>query len=75
MQQNRPLLDAILPVLAEDAHALPNDEMRWYRLGAARDVSGDVRGAVEAYARMVALHPLSQHVDRRLAELRKQLEK
>ena len=75
VQQNSALLKAILPVLEEEARALPNDEMRWYRLGAARDVSGDVPGAVEAYARMVALHPLSIYIRRRLDALRKQLPK
>jgi len=70
VQENGPLLDAVRPVLAEEARAVPNDEMRWFRLGAACDVAGDVAGAIEAYGHMVALHPLAHYVRKRLGELR-----
>ena len=71
VQANPALLAAILPVLADDAEAMPNDEMRWFLLGAARDVAGDVAGALEAYDRMLALHPLSANVRARVQTLRK----
>jgi len=70
VQENAALLAAVLPVLAADADAVPNDEMRWFRLGAASDVAGDVDGAVRAYGNMVVLHPLAHYVKGRLKELR-----
>jgi predicted TPR repeat methyltransferase len=54
---NRPLLDACLPALLADAQAWPLDDQRWFRLGAARELAGDLAGAVEAYRRQVALDP------------------
>ena len=33
------LLEAILPVLAEDARDGPEDDMRWFRLGAAYSIA------------------------------------
>jgi predicted CXXCH cytochrome family protein len=73
VQENHDLLAAILPVLAEDADALPNDEMRWFRLGAARGLAGDDRGSLEAYERMLALHPLARNVRRSVKALRARL--
>lgn len=70
VQENAALLKAVLPVLSEDAQAVPNDEMRWFRLGAACDVAGDTAGAIRAYGNMVGLHPLAHYVNRRLEELR-----
>ncbi|MDJ0523262.1 MAG: HEAT repeat domain-containing protein [Planctomycetota bacterium] len=72
IRANRPLLDGLLPVLRAEAEALPNDEMRWFRLGAALDVSGDAARAIEAYERMLLLHPLAKSVRARLEELRSQ---
>ena len=51
VSENGALLQELLPELRREAEAVPNDEMRWFRLGAARDVSGDVPGAMEAYER------------------------
>ena len=48
---------------------MPNDEMRWFRLGAARDVAGQVDEALEAYGRMLLLNPLSANVQARVWEL------
>jgi predicted CXXCH cytochrome family protein len=70
VRENRLLLAALLPVLEAEAKALPNDEMRWFRLGAALDVTGDVPRAIEAYERMLALHPLAASVKARIEELR-----
>jgi len=70
VRENPALLRRVLPVLEAEVGALPNDEMRWFRLGAARDVSGDAAGAMEAYEAMLALHPLARSVRERLAALR-----
>jgi hypothetical protein len=55
VQANRALLDACLPVLESDARAAPNEDLRWFRLAAAREIAEDWAGAVEAYERQVAL--------------------
>jgi predicted CXXCH cytochrome family protein len=71
VRANRPLLEAVLPVLEADARADPDDDRRWFRLGAAREIAGDVRGAIEAYERQVALDPFESGVRKWLLELRK----
>ncbi len=71
--KNRPLLAATIEALEEDVAAAPDQEMRWFRLGAARDVSGDKRGALAAYERYVALDPLAKYVKQRVTQLRQEL--
>jgi predicted CXXCH cytochrome family protein len=71
VQGNRRLLDAVLPVLAADADAVPEDDERWFRLGAARDLVGDVAGAIAAYERKAALDPYADLVRERIRALRK----
>jgi len=73
VQENRALLEAILPVLEDDARRVPDDDQRWYRLGAAREIAGDVRGAVAAYDRMLALDSLAHIMRKHVEGLRKQL--
>ena len=34
----RTLLEAVIPVLEADALAVPDDDRRWFRLGAAREI-------------------------------------
>ena len=75
VRQNRRLLDAVLPVLLEDAEAVPWEDSRWFRLGAARQIAGDVKGAVEAYDRKLALDPYASLVRRTTEELRALLDK
>ena len=70
IRTNEVLRKKVLRELREEAQALPNDEQRWFRLGAARDVAGDRAGAIEAYERMLKLHPLARNVARRLEALR-----
>jgi len=57
--RNRALLAAALPVLDRDAQAAPGDDRRWFRLGAARQIGGDLAGAVAAYERQCALDPFA----------------
>jgi hypothetical protein len=59
-----------LPVLEADAASVPDDDQRWFRLGAARELAGDVAGAIDAYARQVALDPFATNVRAHLARLR-----
>ena len=70
VRSNRPLLDALLPVLAEEAAAAPEDHLRWFRLGAARQIAGDVPGAIEAYERKLALDPAARFVRETVKKLR-----
>jgi hypothetical protein len=70
VRANGPLLHAVLPALAEDSRAAPDDDLRWFRLGAAREIARDVAGAVEAYERQVALDPFAARVRERLTALR-----
>ena len=62
VQKNPGLLGAVLPVLTDDAHDGPEDDMRWFRLGAARSLAGDDAGALAAYRRVAALDPFASHV-------------
>lgn len=70
VRASKPLLAAVLPVLAEDAAAVPEDHLRWFRLGAARQIAGDTAGAIEAYERKLALDPGAQAVRETVARLR-----
>ncbi|MBL9087186.1 MAG: HEAT repeat domain-containing protein, partial [Planctomycetia bacterium] len=70
VEADRALLDATLPVLEADAASVPDDDQRWFRLGAARELAGDVAGAIDAYARQVALDPFAANVRTHLARLR-----
>lgn len=69
-QADAALLAAALPVLEADAASVPDDDQRWFRLGAARELAGDVAGAIDAYARQVALDPFATNVRAHLARLR-----
>jgi predicted CXXCH cytochrome family protein len=73
VQQNRSLLESILPVLAQEAATVPDDDERWFRLGSARMIAGDLRGAVEAFERQVALDPFATHARETLQQLRGRL--
>jgi predicted CXXCH cytochrome family protein len=73
VQADRALLKAILPVLRADAEAVPEDDMRWFRLGAARGLAGDEAGALEAYERELELDPFAGHVRQTVARLKKKL--
>ncbi len=72
-KRDRPLLDAALPVLEEDARAVPEDHRRWFLLGAARQIAGDLRGAVEAYDRKLLLDPNARYVRDQCERLRAKL--
>ncbi len=67
---NRPLLMALLPVLEEDARRVPDDDQRWFRLGAAFDLAGDREGALRAYERELALDPFADAVREYVGRLR-----
>ncbi len=73
VQKDAALLKAALPVLAQDAADGPGDEMRWFRLGAARSLAGDDAGALEAYVRQVELDPFAGYVKQEIVRLKKAL--
>jgi predicted CXXCH cytochrome family protein len=70
---NPDLLAAVIPVLEEDAAAMPQDDSRWFRLGAAYALSGDDRGALRAYGRKLEIDPYAVHVRRAVEEIRARL--
>ncbi len=74
VRENRELLAAILPVLEAEALAVPLEDTRWFRLGAARQIAGDVKGAIEAYERKIDLDPYAAYVRKALADLKVRLE-
>ena len=70
VQANRELLEAVVPVLDRDARKVPDDDLRWFRLGAAYDLLGDKARALEAYERKVRLDPYADKVRRHVKNLR-----
>jgi predicted CXXCH cytochrome family protein len=70
VQENPELLKAVIPVLKAEAKAVPREDTRWFRLGAACQIAGDVDGAIEAYERKVALDPTALLVQKALLELK-----
>jgi predicted CXXCH cytochrome family protein len=73
IQENRDLLAAVLPVLAADAAEGPNDDMRWFRLGAARSIAGQTREALAAYERVLELDLFADNVEKAVARLKAKL--
>jgi len=73
MQANPVLLRAALPVLAADAASVPDDDERWFRLGAAYELAGDVAAAVASYDRQVALDPFATNTRDHVRRLRARL--
>ncbi len=70
VKANRALLDAIVPVLLEDAERVPDDDLRWFRVGAAADLRDDAEGALRAYEHVARLNPLNHEVARYVETLR-----
>lgn len=70
VEANRPLLEAILPVLEQDARRVPDGDPRWFRLGAAYDLLGDKEKALAAYERKLVLDPFAHAVRRHVKNLR-----
>jgi cytochrome c-type biogenesis protein CcmH/NrfG len=60
-------------VLEEDARAVPEDHMRWFRLGSAKRIAGDDRGALLAYERKLQLDPAAALVRKAVEQLRRSL--
>jgi len=75
VQANDALLAAALPVLEDDARAVPEDHLRWFRLGSARRIAGDDRGALAAFERKLQLDPAAKLVREAVEEMRKRLAK
>ncbi len=73
VQDNPRLLAAVIPVLAEEAEVVPQEDQRWFRLGAAREIAGDNAGALAAYERKLALDPYARLVRDAADALRKRL--
>ncbi len=74
-QKNPALLAAALPVLEADAKAIPLDDLRWFRLAAAKQLAGDLAGALAAYERQAALDPFASFVREEIAKLKSKLGK
>ena len=68
--RNRSLLDALIPVLEERTDLVPEDDRAWFLLGAARQIAGDLRGAIEAYEGKLALDPYARLVRETVVRLR-----
>ena len=75
VQADSSLLAMLLPVLEEECRLVPNDDERWFRLGAARQLAGDFQGAITAYERHVSLAPSAASVRRHLEELRRRVQR
>jgi hypothetical protein len=60
----------VLPVLEAEARAVPDDDLRWFRLGAVRYLDGDLAGALAAYERQAALDPFAANVRRMIDQIR-----
>lgn len=73
VRENAALLQAILPVLREDAQQVPEDDMRWFHLGAALSLAGRDSAALAAYERVAELDPFADHVRKEIERLRKAL--
>ena len=67
------LWQACLPVLEADAEVVPDDDRRWFLLGAAREIGGDIAGAIDAYERVIALDSLNRVLPGHVVTLRKRL--
>ena len=70
VQANPELLKAVIPVLDADARKVPDDDLRWFRLGAAYDLAGDKEKALEAYEHKARLDPYADKVRRHVKNLR-----
>ena len=73
VQADARLLAAVIPVLEEDARAVPEDHLRWFRLGCAKQIAGDDRGALLAFERKLQLDPAASLVRGAVEELRRRL--
>ncbi|MHC4469373.1 MAG: cytochrome c3 family protein [Planctomycetota bacterium] len=73
VRENRSLREAVLAVLEEEAAAVPDDDRRWFRLGAARQIAGDLAGAIRAYERKLRLDPYASRVRQTVEKLRARL--
>jgi predicted CXXCH cytochrome family protein len=75
VQNDERLLAAAIPVLEEDARAVPEDHLRWFRLGGAKRIAGDDVGALAAFERKLQLDPAAKLVRDAVSEIRKRLAK
>jgi len=73
VRRNRRLLEAVIDVLAESAAAVPEDDGRWFLLGAAHQIAGDLPNAVIAYERKLQLDPYASLVRKTVKELKTRL--
>jgi tetratricopeptide (TPR) repeat protein len=63
------LLEALVPVLRERTGAVPEDDLAWFRLGAALQLFGDHPGAIRAYRRQLELDPFAFAVRRAVEQM------
>lgn len=73
VEENPELLQKLIPVLEEEAEAVPLDDERWFRLGAAKEIAGDLPGALAAYRRKLALDPYAALVERTVKQMEARL--
>ena len=73
VQADVSLLARVLAVLEADALEVPEDDMRWFLLGAACSLAGDDRGALAAYERQAELDAFATNVRKEIERLRKKL--
>ena len=75
VRENRSLLDALISELREQAEAVPEDDRRWFLLGAACQIAGLLEESVAAYERKLALDPYAANIRRTVGELRAEIDR
>ncbi len=73
VRADRELCRAVVTGLEEETRAVPEDHLRWFRLGAARQLAGDLAGALLAYERKLDLDPGARRVAAEIEKLRARL--
>lgn len=71
VRKNRRLLEAVIDVLGEETTAIPEDDLRWFLLGAAKQIAGDDEGAIRAYEMKLRLDPYATLVRKTVAALKR----
>ena len=75
VQASPALLGAVIAVLQAEAGERPDQDMRWFRLGAAHAIAGDEAKALAAYERVAELDPFAAYVRDEIKRLRAKLGK
>jgi hypothetical protein len=70
VRANPTLLGEVITALSEETAAFPEDDRRWFLLGAAHQIAGNREEARRAYQQKLALDPYAVHVRRAVESLR-----